>query len=87
MAIGSCPAFIEDFCQNRVLQKRFTYATYFSFERRKKRLDTFLQHIENITKIYLFNRTGLPHFSKIKNMQDIILVNTNMNRFVLYVKI
>lgn len=53
----------------------------------KKRLDTFLQYIKNITNIYLFNRTSLPHFSKIKNMLDIILVNTNMNRFVLDVKI
>jgi len=87
MAIGSCPAFIEDSFQNHVLQKRFASATYFSFERRKKRLDTFLQYIKNITNIYLFNRTSLTHFSKIKNMPDIILVNTNMNRFVLDVKI
>lgn len=53
----------------------------------KKRIDTFLQYIKNITNIYLFNITSLPHFSKIKNMPDIILVNTNMNRFVLDVKI
>ena len=64
--MASCPAFVEDSCQNRALRKRFAAAASFSFERGKERLDTFPQLIRHITKICLFHGTRLPHLLKSK---------------------
>ena len=72
--MASCPAFVEDSCQNRALRKRFAAAASFSFERGKERLDTFPQLIRHITKICLFHGTRLPHLLKSKNMPDILLI-------------
>ena len=71
--MASCPAFVEDSCQNRALRKRFAAAASFSFERGKERLDTFPQLIRHITKICLFHGTRLPYLLKSKNMPDILL--------------
>ena len=76
--MASCPAFVEDSCQNRALRKRFAAAASFSFERGKERLDTFPQLIRHITKICLFHGTRLPHLLKSKNMPDILLVEDDV---------